>query len=29
VNYRETKADDLDGVDGKAKGLGFGVTFKF
>lgn len=29
VNYREVKADDLDGMNVKAKGLGFGVTFKF
>lgn len=29
VSYREFKVNDLDGVDVKAKGLGFGVTFKY
>lgn len=29
VSYREFKVNDLDGADVKAKGLGFGLTFKF
>jgi hypothetical protein len=29
VSYREFKVNDLDGADVKAKGLGFGVTFKY